>query len=184
MMGMTFLDDDDGSEGDDLRLAGAIENVYSERDPQAQPESQLNEELNDDDLDPLSLPTTIRDSQRFRSDDSYISDDHSLKRQDSATSATSPDLAPSSHTSIESGDTAQDVKESPRKPLRALPRENRGGQKLRWSLPSRALEDGRAEESIHTGRLEGESKSARRRRVRREKKLVQSLFAVSADDDR
>ena len=56
-----------------------------------------------------------------------------------------------------------------------LPATNKAGHPLRWSLAS--VEDGdldlgRAEEAIETGRLEGESKAARRRRVKRERGVV------------
>lgn len=181
----------DDLDGDDLRLADAVDQVFDDRDAQSQLESQLNDEVNDDGddddtLDPLSLPTnTIRDSQPLFSE-SDDSEDLSPKRQDSATSATSPDLALSSKTtSIEEGDAAAGANEkSPATHLRNLPSTNRGGHKLRWSLgtdgpngiskEARYQGTDRAEGMIHRGRLNGESKTARRRRVLRETKLLES----------
>ena len=53
-----------------------------------------------------------------------------------------------------------------------LPETNKAGDRLRWSLPPRVVEKERAEASIFHGRLDGESRSARRRRVRRELKTI------------
>lgn len=55
--------------------------------------------------------------------------------------------------------------------------QNRGGQKLRWSLTQSHLVNNpeRAENAIFKGRLAGESKTAKRRRVRREIGFVKSL---------
>jgi len=60
---------------------------------------------------------------------------------------------------------------------------NRGGQKVRWSLSkSEILKDpDRAENAIQKSRLEGESKSAKRRRVKREIEFVKSL-PIARDD--
>ncbi|KAK4500569.1 hypothetical protein PRZ48_008758 [Zasmidium cellare] len=176
--------------GDDLRLADgladAVDRVYDERDTQSQIESQLNDELNDEDEDPLSLPANIRDT-RTRSESEDSSADHSSKRQDSATNTTSPDLAPSSHTTpIEEGGTSRSArKTSPAAYLAKLPGKNRGGQEVRWTMKNidkakgiskeeRYASSGRAEGLIHKGRLNGESKNARRRRVTREMKFLES----------
>ncbi|KAF2159947.1 hypothetical protein M409DRAFT_29556 [Zasmidium cellare ATCC 36951] len=170
--------------GDDLRLADAVDQVYDERDTQSQIESQLNDELNEDeDDDPSSLPTNHRDSHE--SEES--SEDHSSpKRQDSATNTTSPDLAPSSHTTpVEEGDASRGAKKiSLPAYLSKLPGKNRGGQGMRWTVKSAELKgiskeeryagSGRAEGLIHKGRLNGESKNARRRRVTREMKFLES----------
>ena len=51
---------------------------------------------------------------------------------------------------------------------------NRGGQRLRWSLPENLVDDGRAEAHINFSRMAGESKSARRRRVKREMQIARS----------
>ncbi|CAK1356572.1 hypothetical protein CB0940_12130 [Cercospora beticola] len=76
-----------------------------------------------------------------------------------------------------------------------LPPINRGGQQQRWSLDSEKLhqhqqqqqqqslpsltqhrhDDDRAESLIYRGRFEGESQSARRRRIDREVKILESL---------
>jgi hypothetical protein len=53
-----------------------------------------------------------------------------------------------------------------------LPEMNKAGNRLRWSLPPRVVEKERAEASIYYGRLNGESRSARRRRVKRELKVI------------
>jgi hypothetical protein len=53
-----------------------------------------------------------------------------------------------------------------------LPDKNSTGQKLRWSLPTSVTNEDRAEAGIHRGRLEGESRSARRRRIKREHKMM------------
>lgn len=53
-----------------------------------------------------------------------------------------------------------------------LPETNRGGQRLRWSLPSNLTNPDRAETNINRQRLDGESKSARRRRIKRELDLI------------
>jgi hypothetical protein len=51
---------------------------------------------------------------------------------------------------------------------------NKAGHPLRWSLPAAATGEveGRAEEAIVRGKLDGESHQARRRRVRREMQVV------------
>lgn len=63
-----------------------------------------------------------------------------------------------------------------------LPAFNRGGQTLRWSMQKPDLEklrsEGRAEEAINRGRLEGESKSAKRRRIRREMAVIDKWTVV------
>lgn len=139
---------DSGLAGDDLRLANAVDEVFDERDTQSQIESQINDELNDDDESEITAPSS--------------------KRQDSATSATSPDLPPSSHTTPV-GDATQIPKTSP---AAVLPEKNKAGQRLRWSLGEEP--EGRAEGLIHKGRMNGESKAARRRRVQRELKILHS----------
>lgn len=171
--------DTDDLAGDDLRLADIVDQVFDDRDTQSQMESQIADDPNDDDadtVDPLSLPAaTIRDSQPPQSE-SDTSEDHSSKRQDSATNTTSPDLAPSSHTTEEGDGPATQPPD--------LPKNNRGGQRLRWSLGSegpsgisketRYSDGDRAEKLIHRGRLNGESAAARRRRVARELKFLNS----------
>ena len=54
----------------------------------------------------------------------------------------------------------------------SLPETNKAGNRLRWSLPPRVMEKERAEAYIFHGRLDGESRSARRRRVKRELKVI------------
>ncbi|KXS99930.1 hypothetical protein AC578_900 [Pseudocercospora eumusae] len=62
---------------------------------------------------------------------------------------------------------------------------NRGGQKLRWSLskPDILKDPDRAENAIQKNRLDGESKSARRRRVKREIEFVKTLPIAREDED-
>lgn len=55
-----------------------------------------------------------------------------------------------------------------------LPLKGAGGHKVRWSIEKRqAAEGGRAEYAIDIARLDGESKAARARRVRREREIVE-----------
>lgn len=63
----------------------------------------------------------------------------------------------------------------PSQPTLDLPTTAKGGQQLRWSLNQRedGGGEGRAEAEINYGRLEGESKSGRRRRIRREENLLE-----------
>ncbi|KAF7192074.1 hypothetical protein HII31_06460 [Pseudocercospora fuligena] len=77
--------------------------------------------------------------------------------------------------------TTDDTAASPTSP--ELPEKNRGGQKVRWSLnKSEILKDpDRAENAIQKSRLEGESKAARRRRVKREIEFVKTL-PIARDD--
>lgn len=57
------------------------------------------------------------------------------------------------------------------------------GSTLRWSLPGKLTEPGRAEEAITFGRLKGESKAARRRRVKREIALVRRWQVEAAESE-
>ncbi|KAM0721964.1 hypothetical protein Q7P37_002890 [Cladosporium fusiforme] len=58
-------------------------------------------------------------------------------------------------------------------PGSALPSMSAGGHPIRWSLDRTEAPDGRAEYALETARLEGESKSSRARRVKRERDLVE-----------
>lgn len=59
-------------------------------------------------------------------------------------------------------------------PDAVLPLESAGGHRVRWSIERRLSTDGdRAEYAIDTARLDGESKAARARRVKRERELVE-----------
>lgn len=59
-------------------------------------------------------------------------------------------------------------------PDSVLPLKGAGGHKVRWSIEKRqAAEGGRAEYAIDIARLDGESKAARARRVRREREIVE-----------
>jgi hypothetical protein len=64
-----------------------------------------------------------------------------------------------------------------------LPTSNKAGQKLRWSLPGAAANDERAEAAINFARMEGESHSARRRRIKRELSLVKGWDVSQGDED-
>ena len=55
-----------------------------------------------------------------------------------------------------------------------LPDTNNAGQRLRWSLPKNLTDPERAERSIYYGRLENESRTGKRRRVKREEILVRT----------
>ncbi|KAK4616309.1 hypothetical protein CLAFUW4_10544 [Fulvia fulva] len=68
-------------------------------------------------------------------------------------------------------------KQQPRKAVPDLAEKNRGGQALRWSITAEDITKNpeRAESLIQKGRLNGESKQARRRRVAREKAFLQNL---------
>ena len=63
-----------------------------------------------------------------------------------------------------------------------LPQINKNGDRLRWSLPSQIQDKERAEAAIFRGRLPNESKSAQRRRVKREFKMVQNWAEMTATE--
>ncbi|KAK3723890.1 hypothetical protein LTR37_001374 [Vermiconidia calcicola] len=99
--------------------------------------------------------------------DSAASDTPSLTTATTTTSDTPPtkssDTHPNKDYSISIPTTQPDI---------ALPQKNKAGNPLRWSLPANLLDEGRAEAQINFSRMEGESKTARRRRVRRERKVL------------
>ena len=105
---------------------------------------------------PSSLP---KPSEQSNPEPSLASTSTSTDRHDSAAS-----FSPSIASKIPSLD--QEFADP------SLPEKNATGQRLRWSLPTTATNDDRAEAGIHRGRLEGESRSARRRRIKREHKLM------------
>jgi len=59
-----------------------------------------------------------------------------------------------------------------------LPPLNKAAHPLRWSLPKQISELGRAEHAINMDQMEGESKGARRRRIKRELKMVKEWKVV------
>lgn len=68
----------------------------------------------------------------------------------------------------------------PPRPGMPLPTVNKAGQRVRWSLSEHVTDVTRAEEQIYRGRMEGESESAKRRRVARELELVRCWKVVEA----
>lgn len=127
------------------------------------------------------------------------SDSSHLDRQDSATASSvcaNSSNTTSSNTSVE--EELPTTKASPpshrsgtQKPSQRLPEKNRGGNKLRWSigdttttssksprLSEHRHSKNRAEGGIYMGRMEGESKQSRRRRIRREKQVLQTMGTV------
>lgn len=74
------------------------------------------------------------------------------------------------------------AKLSPAQIKSLLPAVNRGGQELRWSpnIQMNLNDSNRAETAIFRERLSGESKSARRRRVQRERRTVAEVEAALA----
>ncbi|EME38042.1 hypothetical protein DOTSEDRAFT_75958 [Dothistroma septosporum NZE10] len=68
-------------------------------------------------------------------------------------------------------------KQQPRTLPPELAQKNRGGQTLRWSIKSEDITKNpeRAESLIHKGRMNGESKQARRRRVARELAFLRNM---------
>lgn len=71
----------------------------------------------------------------------------------------------------------------PTPPLPTLPQTNKAGHPLRWSLPATSTTEGRAESAITFKRMEGESHSARRRRVKRELKVLARWPLVGVDGE-
>lgn len=81
-------------------------------------------------------------------------------RHDSATALTEASLA-----QIPTNDSAAEL---------TLPETNKAGNRLRWSLPANIQNPERAEASILRQRMDGESRSAKRRRVRRELNVIKT----------
>lgn len=87
----------------------------------------------------------------------------------------SPSTGGSSSSATESKMNFKDLK-----PDDALPTIGAGGHKLRWSIDRKNTDQGnRAEYAIDVARLDGESKSARARRVKREREIVESWTRMS-----
>ncbi|KAK3723633.1 hypothetical protein LTR37_001514 [Vermiconidia calcicola] len=92
-------------------------------------------------------------------------------RHDSAASAT-PSLTAATTTTAESITPPTSKPSSTTQPDIPLPQKNKAGNPLRWSLPANLLDEDRAEAQINFSRMEGESKTVRRRRVKRERKVL------------
>lgn len=97
-----------------------------------------------------------------------------------------PSLAPPSRfgtESMASFDTAELANFRSIPPDGALPEVSKGGNILRWTIKRRlSIEQsgaGRAEYAIDLARLEGESKTARARRIKRERAVVESWASVT-----
>ncbi|KAK5173311.1 uncharacterized protein LTR77_001992 [Saxophila tyrrhenica] len=96
--------------------------------------------------------------------------DRERERHDSATA---PPSSPPLPTQQNTSSTPPPLSSTPRL---MLDEKNKAGNPLRWSLPAAVdgkKSEGRAERNIWMGRLEGESHGARRRRVARERKVVE-----------
>lgn len=66
-----------------------------------------------------------------------------------------------------------------------LPPRDAEGNSVRWSIPAQLTTEGRAEKAmIDSRRMEGESKTAKRRRMRREHKLVMQWRTEGEEDGR
>ena len=110
--------------------------------------------------DPEQRTPPSNESKVSNRDGSPAETESSIDRHDSAAASFSPSL----FSKVSSMDQ-EFAEPSP-------PDKNSVAQKLRWSLPTSATNEDRAEAGIHRGRLEGESRSARRRRIKREHKMM------------
>lgn len=170
--------------------ANAAPEDVRDRQTRSQLDAQLRSPSPDLDITPKPGPSRLTPTGEI---DTSSSERRYRRHASSVSMSISPGTSPSIHESAAAAAAAAAPatktttrssrpnnhfgKQQPRVAGPTLAATNRGGQKLRWSIKADDItnDPDRAESLIQKSRMEGESKSARRRRVAREKALLNSL---------